>query len=193
MNPACRRLALISLPLLLAACGGGTIGGTVSGLADGDSVTLQNNGDDDELTVTKNGVFEFDEMILEDGTYSVTVSKQPAASTCTVANGSGTVAVDQVEIADVVVTCKASATIMGTVTGLAQGRSVTLLNTRSGTTETLSVATNGAFAFPDIRPGGQSYNVTVSVQPSLQNCTVTDGSGTVVAGEQTEISVVCSN
>lgn len=192
MNPACRRLVLISLPLLLAACGGGTIGGTVSGLPEGDSVTLQNNGADDELTVTKNGAFEFDEMILEDRSYSVSVSKQPAAARCVVANGSGTVAVDQVEIADVVVTCTRNATIMGTVTGLAQGGALTLLNTRGGTTETLNVATNGAFAFPDIRPGGQSYNVTVSVQPSLQTCTVTDGSGTTVADKQTEISVVCN-
>lgn len=192
MITACRRLALLSLPLLLAACGGGTIGGTVSGLPEGDSVTLQNNGADDELTVSKNGVFEFDEMVLEDRSYSVTVSQQPAAATCTVTSGTGTVAVDQVEIADVVVTCTPTATVMGTVTGLAEGRGLTLLNTRSGTTETLNVAANGAFAFPGIRPGGQSYNVTVSVQPSLQSCTVTDGSGTVVAGEQTEISVVCN-
>jgi hypothetical protein len=192
MITACRRLALLSLPVLLAACGGGTIGGTVSGLPEGDSVTLQNNGDDDELTLTENGSFEFDEMILEERSYSVTVSKQPAAATCTVSNGSGTVAVDQVEIADVVVTCSATATIMGTVTGLADGRGLTLLNTRSGTTETLSVATNGAFAFPGVRPAGQNYNVTVSVQPSLQTCTVTDGSGTTVADKQTEISVVCN-
>jgi uncharacterized protein (UPF0179 family) len=192
MITACWRLALLSLPLLLAACGGGTIGGTVSGLPDGDSVTLQNNGGDDELTVTKNGAFEFDEMILEERAYSVTVSKQPAAANCVVTSGSGTVAVDQVEVADVVVTCARNATLIGTVTGLAQGGALTLLNTRSGTTETLNVSTNGAFAFPGIRSGGENYSVTVSVQPSLQTCTVTNGSGTVVAGKQTEIGVACN-
>ena len=49
----------------LSGCGGGnsTIGGTISGLASGSSVTLQDNGAD-SLTVTANGSFSFLTTVL---------------------------------------------------------------------------------------------------------------------------------
>jgi hypothetical protein len=192
MNIACRRLALITIPLLLVACGGGSVGGTVNGLADGDSVTLQNNGKDD-LTVTKNGVFEFEDLVLEEGSYVVTVSKQPASATCAVTNGSGVIDVNGTAIEDVVVTCTATDTIMGTLTGFVEGVVLQLTNTDgNGVTETLDVTRNGAFAFDGIRPAGDRYNVTITSPQVVQACTVTNGNGTVVAGQQTAIRIACN-
>ncbi len=60
------------------------IGGTVSGLLPGNTVTLQDN----NLTLTvANGQFEFFTHIAG---YSVTVSLQPSGQHCNVSNGSGT-------------------------------------------------------------------------------------------------------
>ncbi len=65
-----------------------TVGGTISGLTG--SVTLQNNSADG-LIVAADGSFTFATAIDDGGTYSVTVSVQPAGQTCTVTNGSGTI------------------------------------------------------------------------------------------------------
>jgi 6-phosphogluconolactonase (cycloisomerase 2 family) len=83
----------------LVACGGGggggnptpqtfTIGGAVSGLATGESVTLTNNGTD-PVTVNGNNTFTFDAKVLKNGTYAVTVTTQPNGQSCTVMSGSG--------------------------------------------------------------------------------------------------------
>jgi hypothetical protein len=68
-----------------------TIGGTVSGLASGEAVVLQNNGADN-LTLNANGSFTFVAPINIGAPYSVTVLTQPVGQTCTVTNGTGTVA-----------------------------------------------------------------------------------------------------
>lgn len=105
--------ALSGLLLLsLSACGGGdvAIGGTVSGLPTGNTVTLQNNLTDD-ITVGANGSFWFSDPIADGETYSVTVKTQPAAATCVVTGGSGTVsstANTTTEITTVAVTCTAT-------------------------------------------------------------------------------------
>lgn len=101
-----------SLLLSLSACGGGdvAIGGTVTGLPTGNTVTLQNNGTDD-ITVGANGSFWFSDTIADGETYSVTVKTQPADATCTVTSGSGTVSSSSssttTQIDTVVVTCVA--------------------------------------------------------------------------------------
>jgi hypothetical protein len=79
-----------------------TIGGTLSGLASGDSVVLQDNGGDN-LKLTTNGTFTFSTAVMDGGAYAVTVLTQPAspAQTCSVSLGSGTVASADVTNVDV--------------------------------------------------------------------------------------------
>ena len=81
-----------------------TVGGTVSGLAAGNSVVLQNNGADD-LTVAADGGFTFPAPLDDGSPYAVTVLTQPAATPqlCTVANDAGTVA--GANVTTVEVTC----------------------------------------------------------------------------------------
>lgn len=81
-----------------------SVGGTVSGLEAGGSVTLQNNAGDD-LTVNADGSYTF-ATELNDGTnYAVTVLTQPTQpdQVCTVSNGSGTIA--GADVTDVDVSC----------------------------------------------------------------------------------------
>lgn len=97
----------------LSACGGsdepaGTLrlGGTVTGLAVGKSVVLQNSGADD-LRVSENGGFSFRTPLASGAAYAVTVKTQPDGQTCRVAHGSGTATSD---VGDVAVDCVAGST-----------------------------------------------------------------------------------
>lgn len=65
--------------------------GTLTGLTGSNTVTLQNNGED-TLILSSNGSFIFPTSLLNGNTYNVTVLTQPATETCTVMNGSGTIA-----------------------------------------------------------------------------------------------------
>jgi hypothetical protein len=181
-------LTALASAALLAACGGGaaSVGGTVSGLPSGNTVTLQNNAAND-LAVTANGSFSFSNT-LESGTaYAVTVLTQPVSASCSVTNGTGTIDSYGSDVSNVTVTCTSTASVTGTITGLASGTAVTLVNNGSN----LVIAANGTFAFPGILAAGTAYSVTVSTQPAGQTCTVSNGSGTVVTGTATAIVVSC--
>jgi len=178
------------LPLLMAACGGGgdviLLGGTVGGLPSGASITLQNNGADD-LTLSMNGAFTFTRGLSVGSSYAVTVLTQPNGSLCSVGNASGVIDASGSDVTDVQVDCAPTASIAGTISGLASGTSVTLSN--GGIM--LAIATNGAFAFPGVLPAGTTYDVVVSTQPAGQSCTVTNGVGTVVTNTQALVVVTC--
>lgn len=84
------------------ACGTSnyTVGGTVSGL--NGSVVLQNNGGDN-LTISADGPFTFASALANGSAYAVNVLTQPSAQSCTVSNGSGTIA--GANITNVTVAC----------------------------------------------------------------------------------------
>jgi hypothetical protein len=164
-----------------------TIGGTVSGLLTGRSVTVLDNGSN-ALTVTANGKFTFTTVLVSGSAYAVTVGTQPSGETCTVTAGAGTVVA--ANVTNVAVACKANTyTIGGTVSGLSSGGSVTLLDNG---TNALAVTANGAFTFTTAIASGKAYKVTVSVQPTGETCTVTNGSGTVVAANVINVAVACA-
>lgn len=192
MNRRVLAASSLLLTLALAACWGAVrVGGTLSGLPSGASVTLQNNGGDN-LTLSANGAYEFSGTLDEGATYAVTVLTQPSGANCTVANATGTVGTGGRDITNVNVTCEVTASIGGTVSGLLPGTAVTLAN--SGPAGgTVVVATNGAFAFAGIRPNGEAYNVTVATngQPAGLTCVVANGSGNVVTGTPANITVTC--
>jgi hypothetical protein len=174
----------------ISGCGGGdnaTIGGSLSGLSSGLSVTLQNNSED-SLTLTNNGSFSFATTIVGDGVYDVTVLTQPVGEACLVVNGSGSVDSAADSISSVTVTCQVTSSIEGTVSGLVPGAAVTL----SDGQVLLPVATNGPFAFPGAVPPGSPYNVSVVTQPVGETCTVSNGSGTTTATGGTSVVVTCS-
>jgi predicted RecA/RadA family phage recombinase len=188
----------------MAACqepstpGGGStnkysVGGTVSGLATGESVVLQINGGE-TVTVTANGTFTFPTALSDGSSYSVAVLTPPTGKTGTVTNGTGTIA--GATIANITVACATSGggtpskySIGGTVSGLAAGESV-VLQINGG--ETVTVTADGTFAFPTTLSDGTAYAVTVSTSPTNKYATVTNGSGTLAGAAITNIAVTCT-
>jgi len=187
---------------MLAGCGGGddnngtpppsagafSIGGAVSGLGAGKTVTLQNAGKDD-LTVNANGNFVFATRLDNGIAYAVTVKTQPSGQRCTVTEGTGTATAN---VSTVQVRCEnlaaATYTVGGSVSGLAGGTVVLQNNGR----DDLSVASNGGFTFGTALAGGTAYAITVRTQPSGQSCTVRNGTGTVGSANVSTVDVSCA-
>jgi hypothetical protein len=163
-----------------------TIGGTVTGLGSGQTITLQDNSGDN-LTVSANQSFTFPTSIAAGSVYDVTVLTQPVGQTCVVAGGAGTVDSVADDVTNVVVSCSVTSSVGGTVSGLASGNSVWLATNN----EILPIAANGAFAFTGVFPAGAAYDVTVAQQPAQQTCSVANPSGTVVAGAMASVIVTC--
>lgn len=191
--------ALIGFALALAACGGGgggdgtdkttyTIGGSLSGLGDGLTVTLLNNGGN-ALTRSSNGAFTFTTPLAKGAAYAVSVGTQPAGQSCTVGSGTGTVG--SANVTNVAVTCVTNTyTVGGTLSGLGEGLSITLLNNGGNS---LTRSANGAFTFSASLANGTAYSVTVGTQPTGQACTVANGAGTISSANVSNITVTCSS
>jgi subtilisin-like proprotein convertase family protein len=183
----------------LFGCGGGggpfisllnvyTVGGTITGLSG--TVVLQNNSSNN-LAVSANGAFTFTTRLTSGSAYAVTVLTQPVgpSQTCTVTNGSGTVG--STNVTNVSVSCTTNSfTIGGTVSGLV-GTGLVLQNNGGNN---FAIAGNGGFTFSTQILSGATYTVTVLTQPTgpSQDCAVTSGSGTVGAGNVTNVVVTCA-
>jgi hypothetical protein len=185
-----RRASALSI-LALAACGGfgsdSIIGGTLAGL--GLNVVLSNNGTDN-LTLSANGSFVFATKIAAGSGYAVAVATQPLGQTCSVGNATGTVNVAGSDIDNIDVTCLTTSSVVVTVTGLVSGVSVVLSD---GVTP-LTIAANGASAFPGLRTPGSAYAVTVISQPTApHNCTLSaNATGTMPASGIVAVTAACT-
>lgn len=193
----------LAFALLMGGCGGSnsssaTVGGSVTGLAAGTSVTLtlQLTGGP-SVTMSSNSSFTFSGSLASTNGYNVTVSKQPTGQTCVVNYGSGTIDYAGDSVTDVKVTCTDNVPIGVSVTGLASGNSVVFnltvqndpelqLNT-SVTSFNVPVTSNGVtYPFPTsakdstavLLPLGTVYSVSVFTQPSGQVCALTQNTTT---------------
>ena len=182
-----RLLCAAAAGLGLTACGGGEVGGSVSGLGTGLGATLLNNGGD-PLTVTRNGRFAFADTLGANQRYAVTVGTQPVGQLCSVANGTGTIDADGNSVEDVRVDCAFSASLRGIVSGLVAGAAVSL----SDGSQTLAVAADGPFAFSRTLADGTAYELTVLTQPLGGNCVVQNGRGNFFAASFAAIAVLCN-
>lgn len=157
--------AALLVTAALGACGGSStmgtsaatypIGGSVSGLASGGTVVLQNNGADN-LSINSDGTFTFATQVASGAAYSVSVATQPASQNCEVANGTG--AVVSAAVVNVQVTCAGPLySISGVISPAASaaGAAVKLSGTANATAMTDAV---GNYGFSGLSPG--SYTVT---------------------------------
>jgi hypothetical protein len=178
--------AAVSGVLVLCSADTYTISGTMSGLAAGLQVTLDDNASD-ALTVTANGAFTFATPVVVGGSYLVTVGTQPTGQTCTVTSGQGSQLGGNVS--GITVTCSTSTfTIGGTLSGLASGAQVTLDNNGA---DPLTLTANGGFTFATPVAYGSAYDVTVGTQPSPQQCAITNATGPSVSSNITSVGVAC--
>jgi kexin len=166
-----------------------TIGGTIAGLT-GSGLMFQLNGGAN-LPVNPNATaFTFITQLASGAAYTASVLAQPTnpSQTCTVTNGSGTVA--SANVTNISISCTTNSfTVGGTVSGLT-GTGLVLQNNGGNN---LAIGGNGPFTFSTPIPSGTTYSVTVSTQPTgpVQTCSVTSGSGTVGAGNVTSVGVTC--
>ena len=168
-----------------------TVGGDVVGLLPAQTMTLQNNGGDD-LVLAADNSFVF-AVALNDGTdYEVTATVDPVVANqqCLVVNGEGTLSGS--DVVDVKVVCaEDSYTVGGNLAGLLPSQNLTL-QVNGG--DDLFLEDNGLFVFSQELLDGLDYAVTVSVNPTAPNqiCSVTNGEGTVSAGNVIDVVVSCS-
>lgn len=166
-----------------------TVGGSVSGLP-GSGLVLQLNGATD-LPVSANGNFHFPKSLAKGSAYTVTVKSSPSSpvkQTCTVNQGSGTVAGAAVN--NIAVTCTTNTfAVGGTVSGLSGKGLVLQLNGAND----LAVAKNGKYIFPGVRlPDGSDYSVAIKTMPARQKCLIKPISAAFDKDTLNIVSVTCS-
>jgi hypothetical protein len=85
-----------------------------------------------------------------------------------------------------------SATIGGSVSGLAANESLVLTNNGG---DSITVSSNTSFKFAHSIGSQGAYNVQVATQPANQTCSVSQGSGVVnYSGDNiSDVAVVCTN
>ncbi|MCK7595529.1 fibronectin type III domain-containing protein [Pseudomarimonas salicorniae] len=186
-----------------------TVGGSVAGLAPGNTLVLQNNGGDD-LSLSANGAFTFATALPDGSAYSVSVLTAPSMpnQTCalsrqTPGKGGGTISgmISGSNVGDILVTCSTNTyTVGGSVSGLAAGNSVVLQNNDG---DALTASSDGAFTFATALPDGSPYSVAVRTQPTTPNQICEIGrqsagkgapvvSGVIMGANVTDLRVTCT-
>jgi trimeric autotransporter adhesin len=79
----------------------------------------------------------------------------------------------------------------GDLHGLWRGSNVQLTLEIGGSRERLDLSTDGGFAFERLMDVDRTYSISVTRQPDLQTCTVSDGQGTVLTNGVPRIQVEC--
>lgn len=166
-----------------------TVGGTVTGLAAGQTLVLQNQGVDD-FTVGANGSFVMAASWPAGSSYAVTIKTHPTGQQCSVSQGAGTLSST---VASVRVDCvnlpAATYTLGGMASGLSAGQSVVLTN---GSGEDLTVSADGGFTFTKALVDGAVYAITVKTAPAGSGCVVRNGFGSVAATSVDSVAVRCA-
>jgi alpha-tubulin suppressor-like RCC1 family protein len=193
------RFGLFSLLsfVVLSGCGGNnsqknttfSVGGTLSGLADGATIVLQNNGVDD-LVLTTNGSFMFARQVSDGAAYEINIRIQPEDQNCVVTQGMGNIA--GADVTDILVTCTGvgeTYSIGGMLSGLLSGTSVVLQNNG---VDDLVLTTNGFFVFETKLADETDYQVSIRTQPEGQICSLSHSTGKILKGDVTDISVACA-
>jgi len=182
---AINALALPSTPL----------GGTLTGLAPGNSIVLLNTDPNRfltyEVTLTANGSFVFEERIVANANYKVTILSLPdnPVQECNVVNGEGS-SLSLTEVTSVEVKCvPLGFTVSGTVTGL-EGEGLEL-QINGG--DNLAVNANGNFMFGVGLDDGAAYDVSIFSQPVEpgQDCTISNGNGIIASANISDVGLTC--
>jgi sugar lactone lactonase YvrE len=186
--------AVMLLAAAIAGCGGGggggnpasySVGGTVSGLAAGQSLTLTDNGSD-VRTVSTNGAFTFPASLGGGASYAVSITAAPAQQNCTLSGGSGTVANSAVN--SILVACIGPFSVGGTVSGLSSNTTLTVTDNGG---DSFTISADGPFNFPTpLRPGA-SYAVAIATLPMGEQCGLAGAVGTVDTANAAGITITC--
>ena len=168
------------------------VGGTVSGLAESEKITLTltpDGGTADEKKVTGNDNFTFDTKLAKDATYTVAVKTPPAGKTCTV-DPADEQTMGEADVTDVAVACVVTHDVKVTVSGLENDEEITLILTHGeGTAETLPFT--GAGNFDTKLAQGTTYTVSVVSSPRGKTCTSDAATEQTMGEADVTITVAC--
>ena len=182
-----------------------SVGGAVSGLANSETITLTlsptgGTAETKDVTgdadVSTDDTFAFDTKLVNGDTYTVTTTS-PAGKTCTL-NNARQRTMGGADVTDISVTCVATYSVGGSVSGLANGETITLtLSPIGGTAEDKNITgdndgtSDDTFTFDTRLVNGATYAVTTS-QPIGKACTVDNtGTRTMADANVTNIAVTC--
>ena len=164
-----------------------TIGGQITGLLGSGLIITNNN--QDNLAIDKDGEFQFSTAIFDHENYALSVLKNPVnpVQTCTVSsNGIGQI--NGSHLRDIAITCATEKfKVGGRVIGL-MGKGLVLTNNES---DHLTLDSDGEFQFTTPITDSDSYQVSVTGQPSQPNqtCNVSGGNG-IISGSATNAVVI---
>lgn len=164
------------------------VGGTITGLDAGQTVTLSNHGS--EIGAFANGDYSFPVGLLMGSTYDVTFAP-PDEKTCTIDNASGTITgsdITNINIDCVTVTYP----LVGAFAApdLPLSGELRIINHSNG--ETLAIGTNYAFVFATKLAAGEAYDVRIHSEPTGYACEVSNPRGTMPAGgDVSHLAVSC--
>jgi hypothetical protein len=169
-----------------------SIGGNVVGLSGGTlQLGLQHPGNmGTSINVTATGPFNFDpDKVASGDTYTVTVATQPAGQSCSVTNGTGTVAA--ANVTNISVNCSPTTTLYsigGTIAGLTGAG----LKIEDGSTNSvLPPSSATSFTLPNKVANNFEYDVGISAQPAGQTCVLIKSHGVIKNADVTNVDVRC--
>ena len=164
-----------------------SVGGSISGL--NVSGLKLANGSDTLIVSAGATSFTMPAPVALTSGYAVTVQAQPIGMACTVSNGMGTMPANAVT--DVAITCTDQPfDLGGTITGLGGYAGLILANG----SDTLAVAAGSTdFMMPAPVAFGTAYSVAVRSAPTGLICTPSNASGTMPAGNVTNVLIACSD
>ena len=183
--------ANVSNITVVCADNAATLGGTLSGLPAGTTLTIAST-PQSSLVLNANGPYVLSPRPASGVAYTVTIATQPVGAQCVVANGSGTAG--NTPVSNIDIQCsRGSVSVGGELTGLVLGQQVQLKLTSSGVAPaTLSLNLNGSFSFTAPITFGGDYQVSVDTQPAGQTCTLTNASGTMATAPVNNVRVACA-
>jgi hypothetical protein len=163
----------------------GTLTGALSGL-DSSGLVIKNGS---ELLRIQDGstTFSFQKTVAAGTPFEVTVNTQPIGKTCSVANGTGKMVSSGLN--NVQITCaNNSYSIAGSIAGL---NTAGLRLSNGG--ELINISSGSqVFTFANPVAYGGGYGVVVDSQPDGHTCSVSNGTGTLGAGNVTSVQITCA-
>ncbi len=168
------------------------IGGEVTGLAAGNSVTLDLNSAYEQLHINSNGAFAFVNPLIGESQYIITIENQPTSpsQTCVVINGTGQINASDID--DVRIICTDDLFFIGgSVTGLGGGFSLLLRNNNE---DEMTVVSSGVFVFNTPLADLQSYEVSMQILPSstARDCVLNNNSGIIAGDDIDDVVITCN-
>ena len=167
------------------------VGGTVTGLAVDNTVTLVLNSGVQYLVIGGDGSFEFEHALADGSTFVVEVHNQPTTpnQTCTIVNGQGTLS--GTGYSDIAINCTINQySIGGYVANLIPDNQLVLQNNGN---DDLVINETGTFVFPTPLDDQQNYTVTIQNQPTdpIQTCEVINANGQLSGHHVDNVLINC--